>query len=231
MMDLRAERDYWHAYAKQLEAVLAPIDELPFVLRRLLTKSQAKMLSALIACSGVVTYERLRLAIYGDKDPGYGGSCSKIFVMQARRSLRPYGIEIINHWGAGYELAPPSREIIKHLRQQGRGKVRGMIERECLPDRRQSEVIAFRHKGIKYYVTAGYYPDGRLGEIFLSSRFLDSSADDAAKDQAIAGSLALQFGCPPETLRKALLANEDGAAAGPLRKALDVLLAPEGSTP
>jgi ribonucleoside-diphosphate reductase alpha chain len=43
---------------------------------------------------------------------------------------------------------------------------------------------------------------------------------------AVAASLALQFGCPADTLRKALLRLTNGSAAGPLGRLLD--LAEEG---
>jgi len=119
MMTLQDERDYWHAYAKQLEAALAPVDELPFIIRRLLTKSQAKMLSALMASAGVVHHERMRLAIYGDREPvEHCYTCVAIWISRIRRTLRPFGIEIITHMSIGYELAPASRDIIKHLKQQ-----------------------------------------------------------------------------------------------------------------
>jgi ribonucleoside-diphosphate reductase alpha chain len=44
-----------------------------------------------------------------------------------------------------------------------------------------------------------------------------------ASDSAIAASLALQYGCPPETLRKALSRDARGNPSGPLAAALDKL--------
>jgi hypothetical protein len=61
---------------------------------------------------------------------------------------------------------------------------------------------------------------GSLGEIFLQA---DSTAGIMASDAAIAASLALQFGLPAETLRKALCRDANGNATGPLGIALDLL--------
>jgi hypothetical protein len=44
-----------------------------------------------------------------------------------------------------------------------------------------------------------------------------------ARDSAVAASLALQFGCPLETLRRALLRDAHGVASSPLGVALDII--------
>jgi len=44
-----------------------------------------------------------------------------------------------------------------------------------------------------------------------------------ARDGAIAASLALQFGCPLETLRRALCRDSQDRASGPLGAALDAI--------
>jgi hypothetical protein len=49
-----------------------------------------------------------------------------------------------------------------------------------------------------------------------------------ASDAAIAASLALQFGCPVEVLRKALSRDARGNASSPIGVALDRLAAAEG---
>jgi ribonucleoside-diphosphate reductase alpha chain len=73
------------------------------------------------------------------------------------------------------------------------------------------------------------YPDGRLAEIFITSNKNGSDADAAARDASITCSLALQFGCPAEVIRHALLRDARGVASSPLGAALD-LLAFEGAT-
>jgi hypothetical protein len=99
-----------------------------------------------------------------------------------------------------------------------------MSEREVLPYRRTRITIEFEHQGIKFYGGAGYYPDGRVGEIFLSTDKPNSARDIDTKDAAIAASLALQAGISVQTLANAFLRNEDGSPAGPLGKMFQTLL-------
>jgi hypothetical protein len=44
-----------------------------------------------------------------------------------------------------------------------------MPARERLPNRRQCESFEFRHAGLDFTLAAGFYPDGRIAEVFLSS--------------------------------------------------------------
>jgi hypothetical protein len=97
------------------------------------------------------------------------------------------------------------------------------MTRRRLPNRRPAENFDIEVAGLKYKVTAGYFADGCLAEIFLSSVKQSSQADVNARDAAVAASLALQFGCPLETLRRALLRDPRGRASSPLGCALDQL--------
>jgi len=103
-----------------------------------------------------------------------------------------------------------------------------MTEREVLPKRRESETISFEHAGFDYIATLGFHPDGRIGEVFLDSGKAGTSLSIATRDAAIAASLALQHGCPVETLRGAFLRNPDGSGAGVLATLFD-LIAPGGA--
>lgn len=77
--------------------------------------------------------------------------------------------------------------------------------------------------GLSFTATASQFGDGSLGEIFFQNHKADFAAGIMASDAAIAASLALQFGCPVETLRRALCRDARGNATGPLGVALDVL--------
>jgi hypothetical protein len=77
--------------------------------------------------------------------------------------------------------------------------------------------------GLRYIATLGFYDDGRLGEIFLNGRKIGTDADTAARDSAVAASIALQCGVDAETLRRALCRDTRGAAMGPLGCVLDKL--------
>jgi ribonucleoside-diphosphate reductase alpha chain len=101
------------------------------------------------------------------------------------------------------------------------------MSRETLPNRRRGEVFSFDHEGIRYRSTISRFPDGRLAEVFLDGGKPGAAgAAVVAHDVAVAASLALQFGCPADTLRRALLRLSNGSAAGPLGRLLD--LAEEG---
>jgi hypothetical protein len=97
------------------------------------------------------------------------------------------------------------------------------IPRQRLPDRRASDSFTLECRGLLYVATVSFFNNGRLGEVFLTNHKAGSSAGIMASDAAIAASLALQFGCPAEVLRKALSRDARGAATGPLGAALDLV--------
>jgi hypothetical protein len=96
-------------------------------------------------------------------------------------------------------------------------------QRQRLRDRRGSETFAVKCGGLDYIASVSRYDDGRLAEIFLTNHKAGSAAGIMASDAAIAASLALQFGCPIDVLRKALSRDARGAATGPLGAALDLI--------
>ena len=92
-----------------------------------------------------------------------------------------------------------------------------------LPDRRASETFSIECAGLAYLATISRFPDGSLGEIFLTNHKAGSAADTAARDSAIVCSIALQFGADVETIRKALCRDSLGKANGPLGVAFDLI--------
>ena len=99
-----------------------------------------------------------------------------------------------------------------------------MTARRQLPDRRLAESFELEVAGPRYTCTVGRYPDGRVGEIFLSNHKFNSAADTNARDSAIVCSIAIQFGADIETIRKALCRDGHGHASGPLGVALDLII-------
>ncbi len=97
------------------------------------------------------------------------------------------------------------------------------MTREKLPNRRRAERINFQVRGIDYSAGLGYYPDGRLGEIFLNAAKIGSAADVIARDSAIAISFALQNGVGVEDIRSAFTRDAQEQAEGPLGKLFDLL--------
>jgi hypothetical protein len=98
-----------------------------------------------------------------------------------------------------------------------------MSHRERLPNRRQHEIIDFELDGFSYRASVARYADGRLAELFLDAGKIGSAASTAARDGAIAVSIALQYGAPVETLRHAMTKLRDGSSAGPIGRALDIV--------
>jgi hypothetical protein len=90
-----------------------------------------------------------------------------------------------------------------------------VANRERLPNRRAAEMFDFEHGGRKWTATISRFPDRRVAEIFLDTPKV-SAIGELAADAAIVASLALQSGCPLETLHHAL----NGRDTGPLGTAL-----------
>jgi ribonucleoside-diphosphate reductase alpha chain len=97
------------------------------------------------------------------------------------------------------------------------------MTRERLPNRRASELFEVQALALRFTVSVSKYPDDRLAEIFITNHRAGSAAGILASDAAICASLALQFGCPVETLRRALSRDGGGHATSPLGVALDLL--------
>jgi hypothetical protein len=100
---------------------------------------------------------------------------------------------------------------------------RDVQQRDRLPNRRPAETIAFERDRARYEMTLGFYPDGRIGEVFLNAGRGDSLLDALAHDAAILASLALQYGCPLDAITHALKRDARGVAASPIGAALDLI--------
>jgi hypothetical protein len=103
--------------------------------------------------------------------------------------------------------------------------------RERLPNRRASIVFDLEVDGLRYTATVSRFPDGRIGEVFLTNHKSNSAADVNARDAAITFSIAVQHGAEPEVIRRALCRNADGSASGPLGAALDIIAEIEEAAP
>ena len=93
-----------------------------------------------------------------------------------------------------------------------------MTERERLPDRRAADLVDFEHDRRRWTASFGRFADGRVAEVFLDGP-KESPIVALAQDGALAASLALQSGCPLNTLRHAV----SGRSAGPLGAALGLI--------
>jgi len=101
------------------------------------------------------------------------------------------------------------------------------MSRERLPNRRAAGSFELQASGLRFTCSVGRFADGRLAEIFLTNHKTGSHADTAARDSAIAFSIAVQHGADPESIRSALCHDVDGTASGPLGVALDLIFGQE----
>jgi ribonucleoside-diphosphate reductase alpha chain len=85
--------------------------------------------------------------------------------------------------------------------------------REQLPTRRSAETITIDHRGLAFSISVGRFEDERPAELFVDG--LKSGADvrESVRDAAVLASLALQYGCPLETISHALARDVAGRSA------------------
>jgi hypothetical protein len=95
--------------------------------------------------------------------------------------------------------------------------------RELLPQRRNAETFVVVHQNGRFTVTVGFYPDGRLGEIFVNGGKSGADIEQLVRDAGVILSLALQHGTPIETLRHAVTRDGTSAAASVLGAILDCI--------
>lgn len=88
------------------------------------------------------------------------------------------------------------------------------MTREVLPNRRPSENEEISFFGTPVSVSFGYYDDGRVAEVFLSTRKSGSAVDIAARDTAVLLSLLLQYGCSAQIIGRAITADAQGKPEG-----------------
>jgi hypothetical protein len=99
-----------------------------------------------------------------------------------------------------------------------------MTARARLANRRPSTTFDFTCGNLHYTCSYSRFASGGIAELFLSNHKSNSHADTAARDSAIAFSIAVQHGADPETIRSALCRNSNGKANGPLGTALDLIM-------
>ena len=97
--------------------------------------------------------------------------------------------------------------------------------RERLPDRRPCETFEFDHRGIAYTASIGLYPDGRIAEAFIDGPKAGTDLQIAAKDSAVAVSIALQHGASVDELRHAMGRGGNGKPQGVIGALLDLMAA------
>ena len=97
------------------------------------------------------------------------------------------------------------------------------MTRNRLPGRRPCETFDFVLSGMKFTASIGFDPKGQPAEVFLTAGRAGTDLAISMQESAILVSLALQYGCPLETLRSAALRAEGGRAEGPIGCLIDLI--------
>ena len=97
------------------------------------------------------------------------------------------------------------------------------MSRRVLPQRRASETFTLRFWNQSFTVTAGFFDDGTLGEVFIDGGKTGQDIQSTARDAAVVLSLALQHGATVETIRRAVTRGASGEAASILGAIVDAL--------
>jgi hypothetical protein len=105
------------------------------------------------------------------------------------------------------------------------------MSRQRLPNRRRHLLVDFVHGNLAFTADVGLYPDGRIGEIVLSSNKPGSTTEAIARDAAIVISIAIQHGADLNVIRSALTQDSDGAPATSIGAALDAVAAKPEDAP
>ena len=98
-----------------------------------------------------------------------------------------------------------------------------MTALQTLLSRQRHHIITFDFQGTEYTVRFSFFPIGSLAETSCIPANRDLTLMLRTHDTAIVASIALQHGVPFAMLRQALLRCDDGAAAGPLACAIDLI--------
>ena len=95
--------------------------------------------------------------------------------------------------------------------------------RRPLPQRRVAVTFEVVHQNMPFAVTLGFYPDGRIGEVFINGGKTGTAIESIVRDAAVILSIAAQHGTPIETLRHAVTRDGRSAAASVLGAILDCI--------
>ena len=97
------------------------------------------------------------------------------------------------------------------------------MNRRPLPQRRRAETFTVVHWNQPFTVTAGFFNDGTVGEVFVDARKTGGDVEAITRDAAVLLSLGLQHGTPIETIRRAVTRGASGEPASILGAIIDAL--------
>ena len=98
-----------------------------------------------------------------------------------------------------------------------------MNARQRLADRRASELFEFEHRGVLFHASFSWFPDGRIGEVFVTGSKSGTDLEASVNDGAILASIGLQHGVDLAVLAGALGRDGSGEPATPIGRALNII--------
>jgi ribonucleoside-diphosphate reductase alpha chain len=141
--------------------------------------------------------------------PFISGAISKTVNMPETATIADVEEIYLQSWKMGIKALAIYRDNCKVGQPLSTGKTattgvdKALVEarpvRKRLPKKRPSETVSFTVGGAEGYLTAGSYPDGGLGEIFVKMSKQGSTLAGVMDAFSIAISIALQYGVPLET--------------------------------
>src|SRR3954469_7622501 len=97
------------------------------------------------------------------------------------------------------------------------------MSRERLANRRRNVTLEFKFGGTRYAATVGYFPNGRVGEVFCHGAKVGSAMDAILDDISVLASLLLQHGVGPRARAPSLGRHSGGEPASIAGAVLDLL--------
>ena len=98
-----------------------------------------------------------------------------------------------------------------------------MSARTVMPNRRDAMTFDVFFQGKVFHISFGTFHPGMVSEVFISSEKTSNDVADAARDAAVALSIAAQYGTPIEVIRADVTRDENGAPCSVVGAVLDAI--------
>lgn len=150
--------------------------------------------------------------------PFLSGAISKTVNMAEESTQEDLSALLMYAWHAGIKALAVYRDKCKSFQPLSSSKGTDLLDlamptaqvpaREELPRERPARVIRADIGEHKAYVTVGEYPDGRLGEVFVTMSKQGSTLSGLVDAHATTLSIALQHGVPLEALARPMIGTQ-----------------------
>ena len=97
-------------------------------------------------------------------------------------------------------------------------------ERQPLSPRRKNQTFELAFEGVRFQLTVGFYPNGRIGEVWLNGPRPDSALYHITRDACVLISHLLQRFVSPHTLFDSLPRAQDGSSASVIGAIIELLM-------